>query len=327
MATALVGPLRKREVRVTTRLLVDVGQTGTRLRIDAPSTRWTEERAAGIRADVEPEAHLAGLVDNKLDALSFQVEEIAAGLSGLQGRRADAASLLTHWSAHGVRTVVLADDAVTGYLNGCGPSPGVVLSVGTGVVGLATGRDVARVNGWGHLVGDEGGGYWIGRAGLAAALHAFDGRGPHTELLAAAVAKFGPAGSIGVTLQRDPSRVQAIADFARDVLLAADSDSTAADILVAAARHLARAAHAATTRARLDITRVTVSWNGALLSSSQVLREALRDELGRLGDHYTLTPPIGAGLDGVRLLLALPSGHPLHTLTSRASTRNETTTA
>ena len=312
---------------MTTRLLVDVGQTGTRMGVDAPSTQWVEERSAGIRADVEPEAHLAGLVTNKLAALSFQVEEIAAGLSGLQGRRADATSLLSHWSGRGVRTVVLADDAVTGYLNGCGPSPGVVLSVGTGVVGLASGQDVARVNGWGYLVGDEGGGYWIGRAGIAAALHALDGRGPHTDLLPAAVTRFGPAESIGVMLQRDPNRVQAIAEFARDVLLASDSDSAAADICVSAARHLARAAHAATTRARLDSDLVTVSWNGALLSSSPVLRAALRDELERLGDHYMLTPPVGAGLDGVRLLLDLPSGHPLQTLTSRASTRNETTTA
>src|SRR5690242_13947535 len=142
---------------MATRLLVDVGQSGTRLRVDSPGNGSTEERSPGIRSDVAPEPFLAEVVLRKLSELPFQVEALAAGLRGLQGALADAASLLRRLEGHGVRTVALADDAVTGYLNGCGPAPGVVLSVGTGVVALATGREVARVNGWGHLLGDEGG--------------------------------------------------------------------------------------------------------------------------------------------------------------------------
>ena len=51
---------------------------------------------------------------------------------------------------------------------------------------LRTGEDAAgraaRSGGWGYLLGDEGGGFWIGRAALSAVVRQFDGRGPATLL-------------------------------------------------------------------------------------------------------------------------------------------------
>ena len=41
---------------------------------------------------------------------------------------------------------------------------------------------MARVDGWGYLMGDAGSGYWIGREALDAVMRAFDGRGPDTAL-------------------------------------------------------------------------------------------------------------------------------------------------
>src|SRR6185503_19327884 len=38
--------------------------------------------------------------------------------------------------------------------------------------------------GWGFVLGDEGSGYWIGRAALRAVLRAADRRGPETQLTA-----------------------------------------------------------------------------------------------------------------------------------------------
>src|SRR5205823_6914310 len=42
--------------------------------------------------------------------------------------------------------------------------------------------EAARAGGWGHMVGDEGSGYWIGREALTAVMRAGDGRGPATGL-------------------------------------------------------------------------------------------------------------------------------------------------
>ena len=44
--------------------------------------------------------------------------------------------------------------------------------------------EAARAGGWGHMIGDEGSGYWIGREALAAVMRASDGRGPATRLTA-----------------------------------------------------------------------------------------------------------------------------------------------
>src|SRR6478609_1672976 len=43
-------------------------------------------------------------------------------------------------------------------------------------------RRATRAGGWGYLLGDEGGGFWIGRAALSAVVRQFDGRGPSTLL-------------------------------------------------------------------------------------------------------------------------------------------------
>jgi hypothetical protein len=82
------------------------------------------------------------------------------------------------------RVLVTTDGAIAleGALGGC---PGILLIAGTGSVGYARGADgrVERCGGWGMIVGDEGSAWSLGRNGLAAALRAADGRGPHTPLL------------------------------------------------------------------------------------------------------------------------------------------------
>lgn len=97
------------------------------------------------------------------------------GLSGLTDDAAQPA-VLRHRLAHfGVRTRRPRPRfTVTAYLAANGTRHGVVVAAGTGVVTLGVGPEgVARVDGWGHLLGDAGSAYWIGRAGLDAALRTF----------------------------------------------------------------------------------------------------------------------------------------------------------
>jgi N-acetylglucosamine kinase-like BadF-type ATPase len=78
-------------------------------------------------------------------------------------------------------------DLVAAWAGATGGAAGIVLAVGTGAV--AYGRDLygreARAGGWGHLFGDEGGGFWIGREVLRAVSRSLDGRGPATSLVEA----------------------------------------------------------------------------------------------------------------------------------------------
>ncbi|MGH9144913.1 MAG: BadF/BadG/BcrA/BcrD ATPase family protein, partial [Vicinamibacterales bacterium] len=70
--------------------------------------------------------------------------------------------------------------------------PGIAINAGTGsiVYGRNADFEAARAGGWGHMIGDEGSGYWIGRESLAAVMRASDGRGPETSLTDAILAHF-----------------------------------------------------------------------------------------------------------------------------------------
>ena len=61
---------------------------------------------------------------------------------------------------------------------------GMLVIAGTGSALISRTKDgqLARVGGWGYLIGDEGSGYTIGKRGLSAVAHALDG-GPYTTLV------------------------------------------------------------------------------------------------------------------------------------------------
>ena len=80
--------------------------------------------------------------------------------------------------------LIIENDALSALLGLTCNQPGAVLISGTGSVAYAhngTGI-IARSGGWGHIVGDEGSGYWIGKEAIRAILKMADGRGSPTIL-------------------------------------------------------------------------------------------------------------------------------------------------
>lgn len=80
--------------------------------------------------------------------------------------------------------VVLENDALGALMSVHGELRGNVLVAGTGAIALGVNAagEIVRVGGWGHLIGDEGSGYDIGRQALAAAVASLDGYGPQSLL-------------------------------------------------------------------------------------------------------------------------------------------------
>ncbi|WP_312867049.1 N-acetylglucosamine kinase [Streptomyces zagrosensis] len=153
--------------------------------------------------------------------------------------------------AFGLRHLALAADGVTAYAGALGQRPGVVVAAGTGMIALGSSLSDGphggwqRADGWGHLLGDCGGGAWIGRAGLEAAMRAYDGRaGGSTPLLQRLEAVFGPPAALPGLLYPRPDRPAVLASFAPEVGRCAATDPVAAAILREAADHIARAAQA-----------------------------------------------------------------------------------
>ncbi|TKS99498.1 N-acetylglucosamine kinase [Streptomyces lasalocidi] len=223
----------------------------------------------------------------------------------------------------GVRRVALAADAVTAYVGALGVRPGAVVAAGTGLIALGT--DLARwrrADGWGHLLGDCGGGAWIGRAGLEAAVRAHDGRPRGSAaLLACAEEEFGPVTGLPALLYPRADRPAVLASFAPRVADCAATDPVAADILRAAAGHMADSAAAVCPAG--DGARVALT--GGLFRTGEALLTPVREELARRLPHARPVPAEGDPLHGATALatalargtLALPlDASLLHVVTS-----------
>ncbi|MEV5321021.1 BadF/BadG/BcrA/BcrD ATPase family protein [Streptomyces sp. NPDC052687] len=207
----------------------------------------------------------------------------------------------------GIRRVALAADAVTAYVGALGVRPGAVIAAGTGLIAIGT--DLTgwrRADGWGHLLGDCGGGAWIGRAGLEAALRAYDGRaGGSARLLARAEEQFGPLADLPGALYPRTDRPAVLASFAPRVVACAADDPVAADILRAAARHMADAAAAVCPAEGTP----EVSLTGGLFKMGEPLLAPAREELAKRLPHARCVPAAGDPLHGaVRIATALTTG-------------------
>jgi N-acetylglucosamine kinase-like BadF-type ATPase len=198
--------------------------------------------------------------------------------------------------------VVAAIDAVTAHLGALRGEAGAVVALGTGAIAFGTDGDRVwrRVDGWGHLLGDRGGGAWIGRSGLEVAVRAHDGvDASGAALLDAARARFGEPLSWPGQLYTRADRAGVLASFAADVArCAADGDAAAAAIMAGAGREAAGSAVAALGS---DLPPV-VAATGGVFAAAGVLTEVFRETLVALRPDVSLRPPAGDPLDGALVL-------------------------
>ena len=158
---------------------VDAGGTGSRAVV-------VRDGVVVARRDLGPINVL--LHADAVDRLAAAVTEAGAAAAGfgLAGLRSDehARELTAELVRRTGARIVVGDDTDAALAGAFAGRPGIVVIAGTG--SGAAGRDGAgrtvRVGGHGFLLGDEGGGYWIGREAVRAALRAADGTGPPTAL-------------------------------------------------------------------------------------------------------------------------------------------------
>ncbi|MFJ9848536.1 N-acetylglucosamine kinase [Streptomyces sp. NPDC101150] len=229
----------------------------------------------------------------------------AAGMATLgDDLRARLPAALTE--AFGAHHLALAADAVTAYAGALGQRPGAVVAAGTGMIAMGTDLTAAggwrRADGWGHLLGDCGGGAWIGRAGLEAAMRAHDGRPAGSRaLLARAEAEFGPVAGLPGALYPRPDRPAVLASFAPEVArCAADADPVAAGILADAARHIADAAAAVCPPGGHPVVALT----GGLFRMGEPLLAPVRTALAGRLPHARHETAGGSPLDGALIIAA-----------------------
>lgn len=301
-------------------LAVDLGRTGCR------ATLWTDDSehplasangdgSVGLTAANGPEVAEQAIMAVVAPLLTrmgvLAVERTCIGAPGAlvdPERARELAQKLIVSIPSGA--VAVTSDAITSHAGALAGDPGVVLAAGTGAVVVAIGAagQFQRVDGWGPWLGDEGSGAWLGRAGLRAAARAYDGRGPSTQLGAAALAHFGTIGRLAIRLSADPNPARTVAAFAPAVADAArQGDGVARQLLHDAAMALADSIIAGA--AILNETgMVPVVILGGLTKMGAVLLDPLLEALSHSEARLQVRPAKGTSSDGARWLATHDDG-------------------
>jgi N-acetylglucosamine kinase-like BadF-type ATPase len=167
---------------------IDVGGSKTVcLLADELGAVLAEVRGPGANLQAAGELQVEKIVHRVMEDALIDREPPAVVCVGIAGVDRDdderVMSSIMQRISRGSRIVVV-NDALVALVAATGEAPGIVIVAGTGSIayGRNARRLAARSGGWGHMIGDEGSGYWIGRQALAAAVREVDGRGPRTAL-------------------------------------------------------------------------------------------------------------------------------------------------
>ncbi len=266
---------------------------------------------AGGELEVEKTLHQV-MADVLGHDRSIRPQAICCGMAGVD-RPDDTATIRTILTRIGQKAdLLIVNDALIALEAGAPAEAGVVVVAGTG--SIAYGRDgagrAARAGGWGHVLGDEGSGYWIGRQALQAVMRASDGRAPATSLTARVFAHYRVTRAQELVYQMNAagSRPSAIARVGAIVQAAAETgDGVAASIVDAAASELAAAVLSVT--GRLELTACPVVFSGGMFRALPSLGSNLTTRLASALPQASLRAlDVEPALGAVRFAIALAEG-------------------
>ena len=176
---------------------IDAGGTKTVcLLADEQGAIVSEGRGAGANlhtaGELAVEKVLHEVMEEAIGDRAITPAAICLGIAGVD-RDDEARTVRAIMRRIGYKSrVLVVNDALIALVAGARDEPGIAIIAGTGsiVYGRNAAFEAARAGGWGHMIGDEGSGYWIGRESLAAVMRAADGRGPETRLTAEILSHF-----------------------------------------------------------------------------------------------------------------------------------------
>ena len=282
-------------------LVVDLGQSGARLRWDGGehittrAKRATESSVQTLR-DIFTELKTA-----HPDAVTHDC--VSMSLTGFDGDVPDPLEFgLLAQEFFGATQVAVSDDGLAGFMGAMHGENGVNLSIGSGAVAVGGRRGkFSHSDGLGHIFGDEGSGFWLGKHGLERALATRHGREQDPKLLdflSGAVAEFDALES------KTDSHAQSLCiSTAKRVLEAAEHNiSSAVAIRDRGAEQLSKTVAAAWNRAGgMSNESMTLTLLGGL-AKNRGYEEAIRRRVSSLLPQMRLSPPRGNHLDGGLLI-------------------------
>ena len=298
---------------------IDAGGTKTVCQLaDQRGEVVAEARRGGANlqavGELEVEKVLHDVMEEAIGDLDVRPAAICLGIAGVD-RPDDAQVVRAIMKRIGYKAKVLVvNDALVALEAGAPDQPGVVVIAGTG--SIAYGRNernqAARAGGWGYMLGDEGSGYWIGRAALRAVLRESDRRGPQTLLTGLLLNYYGVARAQDLIHQvyHGTLRPAAIASLAQCVQGAfTDGDPVAIGILRGSADQLESSALSVAKRLEIVGSEFPFVLSGGIFRAVPWLEEELSRRLPLASPRSrTILLNVEPATGAVRLALAEARG-------------------
>lgn len=210
------------------------------------------------------------------------VEGVSFCMSGMDRPEQSATMRATFVQKYPHARMEVANDGLAALSAGTRGESGVVLIAGTGSIAVGESWDgmTARAGGYGNLIGDEGGGFDIGRKGLMAAIEYAENRGPKTRLwpIAQEVFQIQQPGEIIPKVYETNHPVGVVASFARYVLEASTQDDCALSIVEESTMHHLRMIESVRSQLGGKVSD-NVVLSGGLFTQTRVLRDGLAERL------------------------------------------------
>lgn len=203
----------------------------------------------------------------------------------------------------GIESWKLVGDHEIGLMGALDGKSGISVISGTGSIVFGKGKDrsLERAGGWGHLIGDEGSGYGLGRDGLAAVAKSMDGYGPDTQITSIIASSFNlkaRSDIITYVYSQDKSAVAALAVCVEQA--AKNGDSVALSIIEKNASALVDAVMAVSHK--LELGKTNVALLGGLISHDTVMRQLFASQMVQRDSSKTCIDPINDAATGAVMM-------------------------
>ncbi|HEY1833036.1 MAG TPA: BadF/BadG/BcrA/BcrD ATPase family protein [Solirubrobacteraceae bacterium] len=267
----------------------------------------SNEDAVGAKAAVSA---LMEAADEAIEGAGVESDQLGAAVLAIAGTNTD--SIAGHVrEARGGEWLVV-NDVVAAWATATGASPGVAAISGTGsnVFGVGPEGEPWRAGGWGHILGDEGSGWWLGLESIKAALCDRESSGPPTALSAAACAFFhtDSVEALASLVYSKPLTKGEIAAFASETSrLAGEGDAVAIELYRRGADELARQITAVIAQTGLT-DEFPVGLIGSAYKAGEVFVSPLRDAIHATAPGARVAPVSMAPVGGSLLLAAKIAG-------------------
>jgi N-acetylglucosamine kinase-like BadF-type ATPase len=276
---------------------IDAGGTKTVCHLaDEHGTLIAEARSGGANLQAAGELHVEKVIHDVMEEAIGDRDIVPAaiclGIAGVD-RPEDSTVVRSLMRRIGFKArILVVNDALVALEAGAPGAAGVVIISGTGSIayGRNSRNEGARSGGWGHVLGDEGSGYWIGRAALRAVLREADRRGPRTLLTSLLLKHFGvtEAQNLIHEVYQNKVRPAAIGSLAQCVQTAfGEGDEAATGILRAAADELEASGVSVARRLALEEEPFVFILGGGIFKAVPWLRDELQCRLPRAFPNAT----------------------------------------